>query len=70
MEDTFDIRSEQVGLHSDKEYENALRPLSFDDFNGQTKVVDNLKVFVVRNIVASRLTIRFCMDLRAWAKLP
>ena len=46
MEDTFDIRSEQVGLHSDKEYENALRPLSFDDFNGQTKVVDNLKVFV------------------------
>jgi len=46
MDDTFDIRSEQVGLHSDKEYENALRPLSFDDFNGQTKVVDNLKVFV------------------------
>ncbi len=46
MEDTFDIRSEQVGLHSDKEYENALRPLTFDDFNGQMKVVDNLKVFV------------------------
>ncbi len=46
MEDTFDIRSEQIGLHSDKEYENALRPLSFDDFNGQIKVVDNLKVFV------------------------
>ncbi|MBQ0080258.1 MAG: Holliday junction branch migration DNA helicase RuvB [Alistipes sp.] len=46
MEDTFDIRSEQVGLHSDRDYENALRPLSFDDFNGQTKVVDNLKVFV------------------------
>ena len=46
MEDTFDIRSEQIGLHSDKEYENALRPLTFDDFSGQVKVVDNLKVFV------------------------
>lgn len=46
MEDTFDIRSEQTGLHTDKEYENALRPLTFDDFNGQFKVVDNLRVFV------------------------
>lgn len=46
MEDTFDIRSEQIGLHTDKDYENALRPLTFDDFNGQFKVVDNLRVFV------------------------
>lgn len=46
MEDTFDIRSEQFGGQTDKEYENALRPLRFDDFSGQMKVVDNLRVFV------------------------
>ncbi|GGE96619.1 Holliday junction branch migration DNA helicase RuvB [Hymenobacter cavernae] len=31
---------------SDKEIDKALRPLSFDDFAGQAKIVDNLKVFV------------------------
>lgn len=31
---------------ADKEVEKALRPLSFDDFAGQNKVLDNLKVFV------------------------
>ena len=31
---------------SEKEFEKALRPLSFDDFAGQDKVVENLKVFV------------------------
>ncbi|MGN1213587.1 MAG: Holliday junction branch migration DNA helicase RuvB, partial [Bacteroidaceae bacterium] len=31
---------------TEKDYENALWPLSFDDFNGQNKVVDNLRVFV------------------------
>ncbi|MBQ8098005.1 MAG: Holliday junction branch migration DNA helicase RuvB [Bacteroidaceae bacterium] len=46
MEDTFDIRAQQTGAQTDKEYENALRPLSFDDFTGQQKVVDNLRVFV------------------------
>ncbi|BDC98194.1 Holliday junction branch migration DNA helicase RuvB [Persicobacter psychrovividus] len=30
----------------EKEFEKALRPLSFDDFTGQEKVLDNLKVFV------------------------
>src|SRR5260370_8901519 len=30
----------------EKEVEKALRPLTFDDFTGQQKVVDNLKVFV------------------------
>ena len=48
MNDTFDIRAEQNGSTnvSDRDYENALRPLNFDDFRGQNKVVDNLKVFV------------------------
>jgi Holliday junction DNA helicase RuvB len=46
MDDTFDIRAEQPTTQTDKEYENALRPLTFDDFSGQSKVVDNLRVFV------------------------
>ena len=31
---------------AEKEIERALRPLSFQDFSGQQKVVDNIKVFV------------------------
>ncbi len=31
---------------ADREIERALRPLTFSDFNGQQKVVDNIKVFV------------------------
>src|SRR5687768_2457776 len=30
----------------EKEIEKALRPLNFDDFSGQAKIVENLKVFV------------------------
>lgn len=32
---------------SDKELEKALRPLTFDDFTGQFKIVENLKIFVL-----------------------
>ena len=45
MEDNFDIRKQQFG-GKDKDYENALRPLRFEDFSGQDKVVDNLRIFV------------------------
>src|SRR5690606_40471086 len=31
----------------EKEIERALRPLSFDDFAGQEKVLENLKIFVM-----------------------
>lgn len=31
---------------TEKEQDNALRPLSFDDFAGQTKIVNNLQIFV------------------------
>ncbi len=35
------------GMSTDeREFERALRPLSFDDFSGQAKVVENLKIFV------------------------
>ena len=45
MSDDFDIRDEQVSK-AEKEFENALRPLKFNDFSGQKKVVENLEVFV------------------------
>ncbi len=45
MNDNFDIRGRQ-NHHSDKEFENALRPLSFSDFSGQDKIVNNLSIFV------------------------
>jgi len=32
---------------AEKEVERALRPLSFQDFTGQQKVVDNIKIFVL-----------------------
>ncbi len=44
MNDDFDIRQERV--NAEKDFENALRPLSFGDFSGQPKVVENLEVFV------------------------
>ena len=43
MEENFDIRNNKNG---EKEFENALRPLTFDDFKGQNKIVENLKIFV------------------------
>lgn len=46
MEDNFDIRNQRIS-DSEKEFEKALRPLSFDDFSGQDKIIANLKVFVM-----------------------
>ncbi len=43
MED-FDIREQ--GRQKEKDFEQALRPLRFEDFSGQTKVVENLRIFV------------------------
>ncbi len=41
------LKGEPEGLNStEKEIEKALRPLSFDDFTGQHKVVENIKIFV------------------------
>ena len=47
MDNDFDIRQERYPTtQGEKDFENALRPLAFDDFSGQQKVVDNLRVFV------------------------
>lgn len=41
------LKPENESLNAaEKEVEKALRPLSFSDFTGQQKVVDNVKVFV------------------------
>ena len=45
MNEEFDIRQERLSS-AEKDFENALRPLKFNDFSGQNKVVENLEVFV------------------------
>lgn len=41
------LRGDDEQMNSaEKEFEKALRPLSFEDFTGQDKVVENLKIFV------------------------
>ncbi|HBZ33667.1 MAG TPA: Holliday junction branch migration DNA helicase RuvB [Bacteroidales bacterium] len=42
----FDIRQTERINEREREAENALRPLSFDDFTGQDKIVQNLQIFV------------------------
>ncbi len=44
IDDNFDIRRVQVQDGGD--FENVLRPLAFDDFKGQERVVENLRIFV------------------------
>lgn len=46
MEDTFDIHSNRNFRETEREFESSLRPLAFDDFRGQGKIVENLKIFV------------------------
>ena len=48
MTNDFDIReaSEPSKSSNEKEFEKALRPLTFDDFQGQDKVKENLRIFV------------------------
>lgn len=45
MDSDFDIR-EHSEFAGDKEFEQKLRPLNFDDFSGQDKIVENLEIFV------------------------
>ena len=45
MDDFIDIRSNN-DESIDKEFDRKLRPLKFNDFSGQDKIVGNLKIFV------------------------
>ncbi|MCH5220523.1 MAG: Holliday junction branch migration DNA helicase RuvB [Muribaculaceae bacterium] len=46
MADQFDIRQNSMRDSSEGDFEKALRPLTFNSFSGQEKIVANLKVFV------------------------
>ena len=45
MSEHFDFRDESVS-DNEKDIDKQLRPLEFDDFSGQNKIVENLKIFV------------------------
>lgn len=45
MSDFIDLRGNQVS-ETEREFDNQLRPLRFQDFKGQAKIVGNLQVFV------------------------
>ena len=44
-QEDFDFREDAL-TQKDQELDRQLRPLNFNDFNGQKKITDNLKVFV------------------------
>ncbi len=45
MNEHFDFREDSFS-ENEKEIDKQLRPLEFDDFSGQSKIVENLKIFV------------------------
>lgn len=45
MNEHFDFRDESLS-ENEKDIDKQLRPLEFDDFSGQNKIVENLKIFV------------------------
>lgn len=45
MNEHFDFRDESFS-DNEKDIDKQLRPLEFDDFSGQHKIVENLKIFV------------------------
>ena len=60
----FDIRNQQL-TSRERDFENALRPLRFEDFSGQDKVVDNLRIF---DTAANRSTTPCCTARPDWAR--
>ena len=58
--DTFDIRAEQTKpTSSERDFENALRPLQFDDFSGQRQLFSYCpRIINFYKIISSRETIR------------
>jgi Holliday junction DNA helicase RuvB len=45
MEQSYNMRNSRIN-EAEKEYEKKLRPHEFEEFKGQEKIVENLKVFV------------------------
>lgn len=68
MGEEFSVRKESVNP-VDQEMEQKLRPLVFEDFKGQARVVENLKVFVTAASRRKRLlTMCCCMVRPDWEK--
>ena len=67
-QEDFDIRNQQPVTSRERDFENALRPLNFEDFSGQDKVVDNLRIFVKAACVARRWTMCCFTALPDWEK--
>lgn len=44
--DDFDIRQNLSPAAAERDFERALRPGSFESFNGQDKIIENLRIFV------------------------
>ncbi|MBQ5882654.1 MAG: AAA family ATPase, partial [Bacteroidales bacterium] len=42
--DNFDARVQSV--NKDNDFEGKIRPSDFEDFSGQDKIIENLKIFV------------------------
>lgn len=45
MEEKFEFRDEDLSAE-ENDFEQKLRPIKFDDFAGQSKIIENLEVFV------------------------
>ncbi|MDR0971114.1 MAG: Holliday junction branch migration DNA helicase RuvB [Bacteroidales bacterium] len=45
MNENLDPKSQRLN-NTEKDFERALRPLSFDSFTGQEQIIENLKIFV------------------------
>ena len=45
MNENLDPSAENLS-ENEREFENNLRPISFNDFSGQEHVINNLKIFV------------------------
>jgi holliday junction DNA helicase RuvB len=45
MNEDFEIRNNELS-ENEKDFEKKVRPIDFNDFSGQSKIVDNLRIFV------------------------
>lgn len=52
MDDFIDLRGDNKE-NIDYEFDNKLRPLRFSDFSGQSKILENLKIFVKAAVMRS-----------------
>lgn len=46
MDDIIDIHNNEELQENEQDFDKQLRPLNFNDFSGQKKIIDNLEIFV------------------------